>query len=64
MSLMTLFVLVAAFLAAFSLFNGIMSMAHGGLEDDRLSTRLMLKRVGWQGLALLLMLLALLTNLN
>jgi hypothetical protein len=64
MSMMTVFVLAAAFVAAFSLFQGIVSMAHGGAEDDRLSTRFMLKRVGWQALAVMFLLLALLSNLK
>jgi len=64
MSLITIFVVVAALLAAVSLFNGVVSMAHGGAEDQRTSHWLMLRRVGWQGLALLFMLLALLVNLK
>jgi Hypoxia induced protein conserved region len=64
MSLMTLLVMVAALFAAVSLFNGIVSMAHGGAEDQRASHWLMFRRVGWQGLALLFMLLALLVNLK
>jgi hypothetical protein len=64
MSLMTAFVLAAAFAAALSLFNGIMSMAHGGAEDRASSHRLMFKRVGWQALAALFILLALLVNLR
>jgi hypothetical protein len=64
MSLMTAFVMVAALFTVISLFNGIVSMAHGGAEDQRLSPRLMLKRVGWQGLAVLFILLALLANLK
>jgi len=54
----------AALLAAVSLYQGIASMAHGGPEDDAASAGLMLKRVGWQGLALLFILLALLVNLR
>jgi len=64
MSLITMFVLAAALLAAVSLYQGIASMAHGGPEDDAASAGLMLKRVGWQGLALLFILLALLVNLR
>lgn len=59
MSLITVFVLVAALLAAISLFNGVNSMAHGGAQDQRASHWLMFQRVGWQGLALALILLAL-----
>lgn len=64
MSIITVFVFVAALLAALSLFNGIVSMAHGGAADQRDSHWLMLRRVGWQGLALLFILLALLANLS
>lgn len=64
MSLITAFVLAAALLAAISLFNGIVSMAHGGAADQRASHWLMLKRVGWQALALLFIVLALLANLK
>lgn len=64
MSLMTAFVMVAALFTVISLFNGIASMAHGGPEDDRLSPLLMFKRVAWQVLAFLFILLALLANLK
>lgn len=64
MSLITIFVLIAALLAAIALFNGVVSMAHGGTADQESSHWLMLKRVGWQGLALLFMALALLANLK
>ena len=64
MSMITMFVLVAALLAAVSLFNGITSMAHGGTEDRGASHWLMFKRVGWQALAVLFILLALLANLE
>ena len=64
MSLMTAFVMVAALFTVISLFNGITSMAHGGPEDDRLSPLLMFKRVAWQALAFVFILLALLTNLK
>lgn len=64
MSLMTVFVMIAALCAAISLFNGIVSMAHGGAHDQRESHWLMLRRVGWQALALLFIVLALLSNLK
>jgi hypothetical protein len=51
-------------LAALALFNGIVSMAHGGEADQRSSHWLMLKRIGWQGLAVLAVLLALLGYLR
>ncbi|MCC6211883.1 MAG: HIG1 domain-containing protein [Burkholderiales bacterium] len=64
MSLMTILVLIAALCAAMSLFQGVTSMAHGGAEDQGKSHLLMLKRVGWQGLAFLLLLFALLSNIG
>ena len=59
MSLITAFVMVAALFAAVSLFEGVASMAHGGVQDQRASHRMMFKRVGWQALALLFILFAL-----
>jgi hypothetical protein len=64
MSLITAMVMVAALFAGISLFNGIASMAHGGIEDQGTSHRLMFQRIGWQALALLFMLFALLSNLG
>jgi hypothetical protein len=51
-------------LAALALFNGIVSMAHGGEADQRASHGLMFKRVGWQALAVLAVALALLGYLR
>jgi hypothetical protein len=62
MSLITALVMVAALFAAVSLFEGVASMAHGGVEDQRASHRMMFKRVGWQALALLFILFALLST--
>jgi len=64
MSLLTAFVMIAALFAAISLFDGVVSMAHGGADDQLESHRWMFKRVGWQGLAVLFILLALLSNLK
>lgn len=50
-------------MAALALFSGIVSMAHGGIEDQRTSHLHMFKRVGWQGLAVLFVLLGLLSQL-
>jgi hypothetical protein len=47
-------------LAAVALFNGIASMAHGGLQDQQASVHLMFRRVAWQALAVFAVLLALL----
>ena len=59
MTLITAFVMVAALFAAVSLFQGVASMAHGGVDDQRASHLMMFKRVGWQALALLFILFAL-----
>ena len=62
MSLITVFILTAALFAAISLFQGVTSMAHGGKEDQHASHWIMFKRVGWQALALLLILMAMLST--
>jgi len=64
MSLMTFFVLATAFFAALAFFNGVVSMAHGGEENHRVSHWLMFQRVGWQALALLFIVLALFQNFD
>ena len=56
-------VLLAAAATAVSLFNGITSMAHGGEADLRESHRLMFKRVGWQALTVIFLLMGLLAQL-
>lgn len=60
MDAMTVFVFVAAGLAALSLYKGVVSMAHGGEADQKDSHKLMLKRTAWQALAVLFVLAALL----
>jgi hypothetical protein len=60
MNMLTAFVLLAALAVVISLFNGIVSMAHGGEDDARQSHWLMFKRVGWQAAAVLFLLFALL----
>ena len=62
MDVLTVFVLVAALLTAISLFNGVASMAHGGEADAHESHWLMFRRTGWQALAVLFLLLALLAR--
>ena len=64
MDMMTMFVLLAALATAISLFNGIASMAHGGESDARQSHWLMFKRVGWQALTVIFLLLALMSQLK
>ena len=59
MDAMGLLVVLAALGVAVALFNGILSMAYGGEADHRESHRHMFKRVAWQGLAILLVLIAL-----
>lgn len=56
---MTVLIVMAALATAAALVLGINSMAHGGEADIRRSARLMTARVAFQGLALLLLLLAL-----
>jgi uncharacterized membrane protein len=63
MSAMTLLIVLAAAAAAFALAKGIFSMAQGGEADQRQSHVLMFKRVGWQALAVLLVLIVLLIQL-
>ena len=65
MAAMTFFIFAAAAMAVFSLASGINSMAHGGESDVRdalRSNHLMFRRVAWQGLAVGLVLLALLAS--
>ena len=64
MELITMFVLIAALATVVSLFNGISSMAHGGEADAHDSDRLMFRRVGWQAIAVLFILLALAMQLK
>ncbi len=62
MDAMTLFVLIAAAMVAVSLYQGVVSMAHGGEADQKRSHWLMFQRVAWQAAALGLVLLALLAG--
>ena len=61
MNAMTVLVLVAAAMAVLSLFSGVVSMAHGGEADQLHSHEIMFRRTAWQGLAVVLLLFALLT---
>ena len=61
MDAMTMLVFLAAGMAAVSLASGIVSMAHGGEWDELHAHELMFRRTAWQGLAVVLLLLALLT---
>ena len=63
MGALAIFAITGLGLAALALFNGILSMAHGGEEAQRVAHVLMFKRVAWQAAAVLFVLLALLANL-
>ena len=62
MNAITMFVYAAAAMAVLALLNGVVSMAHGGDEDQIHSHSLMFQRAAWQGLAVVLLLFALLTS--
>jgi hypothetical protein len=62
MDLMTVLIFAAAAMAVVSLAGGIASMAHGGDSDALHSHELMFRRTAWQGLAVVLLMLALLTT--
>jgi len=62
MDAMGLLVVLAALGVAVALFNGVLSMAYGGDTDQRESHRHMFKRVAWQALAILLVLIALVAS--
>jgi len=62
MDAMGLLVALAALGVAVALFNGLLSMAYGGEADQRESHRHMFKRVGWQALAIALVLVALVAS--
>lgn len=57
MDALTVLVFVGVALTVFALIRGIASMAHGGIEDQQASHRLMFKRVGWQALTVALIIL-------
>ena len=57
------FAILGLALAALALFHGVVSMAHGGPEDMRMSTHWMFMRVSWQAIALLAIVLAVLRQL-
>ncbi|MCC7462058.1 MAG: twin transmembrane helix small protein [Gammaproteobacteria bacterium] len=59
MAMLTILILMALGATAVSLFLGIISMERGGEFDRAHSTRYMAMRVGFQGLTLVLLLIAL-----
>ena len=64
MTILNLVIMLAALGAVIALFNGIVSMAHGGDADQHESHKLMFRRVGWQAVAFLAILFAMLSNLK
>lgn len=59
MSLLSLMIVLAALATVGALGAGIVSMVRGGEYDEKHSTQLMVARVGFQGAALVLLLVAL-----
>ena len=64
MSLMTVFVLVGVAATVVTLTQGIASMAQGGESDQARSHALMFRRVGWQAITILFLLLAMLGEIK
>jgi hypothetical protein len=64
MSLVTVFILAGMVATILTLVQGIASMAHGGESDQARSHVLMFRRVGWQALTILFLLLALLSQVK
>jgi len=62
MTLLTAVIILAAVATAAALAGGIASMAHGGEYDRRHGGQFMAARVGLQGVALALVLIALLVS--
>lgn len=58
MDLLTVMIMLALAATVISLVWGVVSMAHGGHYDEEHSTRLMGARVGFQALALVLLIVA------
>lgn len=61
---LALLAIIGLGLASLALFDGVVSMAQGGEADQRGSHLLMFKRVGWQAMSVLAVLLALLGYLH
>ena len=59
MSLLSLMIVLAALATAGALGAGVVSMVRGGEYDEKHSNQLMVARVGFQGAALVLLLVAL-----
>ena len=64
MTILTVMVVLGLVATVIALFTGIVSMAHGGRFDLRHSHQLMFSRVGFQGITLVLLLIALLLSVR
>jgi hypothetical protein len=64
MSLITVFILVGMAATILTLMQGIASMAHGGESDQARSHVLMFQRIGLQGITILFLFLALLSQVK
>jgi len=62
MNTLTVLVVAGMIVTILALIQGITSMAHGGAADRERSHLLMFRRVGWQSLTVLILLLILLTQ--
>ena len=62
MNTLTVLVVAGMVTTILALIQGIASMAHGGAPDQARSHILMFRRVGWQALTVLILLLILLTQ--
>jgi len=62
MNTMTVLVVAGMVVTILALIQGIASMAHGGASDQAHSHILMFRRVGWQALTVLILLLILLNQ--
>ena len=64
MDILTVMVILGMLATVWALLRGIASMVHGGDEDFRQSHKLMFQRVGLQALTVLIIIMALLTQLK
>jgi len=62
MNTLTVLILLGMAATVLSLIGGVGSMAHGGKFDDRHSHQFMFARVGFQGVTLVLLLIALVVS--
>jgi len=60
MNVLTVLVVIGMVLTVLAMILGVASMAHGGAYDRRHGVQFMLARVGFQGITLVLLLIALL----